>query len=275
MTRSILITGCSSGIGLASAHYLAARHWHVIASCRKGADVARLRDLGFDAVQLDYADPTSVAGGLEAALALTGGRLDALFNNGAYALPGAVEDLPRDGLRAIFETNLFGLHDLTARVIPLMRAQQGGRIVNCSSVLGFVPAPWRGAYVATKYALEGLTDVMRMEMADTPLRISLICPGPINTKIRQNSQGPFERWIAWEGAARAEQYRDTLIPRLYEPPTASRFERSPQTVAGVLHRALTAPRPRARYYVTTPTRVAAILRRVAPRAALERLLRGV
>jgi NAD(P)-dependent dehydrogenase (short-subunit alcohol dehydrogenase family) len=161
---SILITGCSSGIGHHCAHELARRGWQVIASARRPEDVARLEAEGLSAVRLDLDDPASIGAALERTLELTGGRLDALFNNGAYGQPGAVEDLSRDVLRAQLETNLLGWHDLTCRVIPLMRRQGRGRIVQNSSILGFIPLPYRGAYVASKYALEGLTDTLRLEL---------------------------------------------------------------------------------------------------------------
>ncbi|NCO21163.1 MAG: SDR family NAD(P)-dependent oxidoreductase, partial [Rhodobacterales bacterium] len=160
--KSILITGCSSGIGYDAALALHRHGWRVFASCRKPEDCARLHDLGLAAPLIDLDDPDTLSSGLAEVLEATGGTLNALFNNAAFALPGAVEDLPRDGLRAVFETNLFGLHDLTLRVIPVMRAQGHGRIVTCSSVLGLVPMKWRGAYVASKFALEGLTDVLRL-----------------------------------------------------------------------------------------------------------------
>ena len=214
--RSILITGCSSGIGHDAAHGLKARGWRVFATCRQQADCDRLQAEGLESFRLDLADEGSVAGAVDEALARTGGTLDALFNNGAFACPGAVEDLPRGALAEIFETNVFGTHDLTRRVIPVMRAQGHGRIVTCSSVLGLVGARWRGAYVATKFALEGLTDVLRIEMRDTPLKIVLIEPGPIGTKIRQNSIPHFEAWVNWEASPRAERYRASLRPRLYE-----------------------------------------------------------
>lgn len=155
--RSILITGCSSGIGYACAHGMRARGWRVFASCRQQTDCDRLTAEGFDAPRLDYTDEDSIKEALDAVLTATGGTLDALFNNGAFALPGAVEDLPTDALRSIFETNFFGWHTLTRAVIPVMRAQGQGRIIQCSSVLGIVTLPWRGAYNATKFALEGLT----------------------------------------------------------------------------------------------------------------------
>jgi NAD(P)-dependent dehydrogenase (short-subunit alcohol dehydrogenase family) len=212
--RSILITGCSSGIGLDAARGLKARGWRVFATCRQEADCERLRGEGLESFQLDYADEASIAAAVAEVVARTGGTLDALYNNGAFACPGAVEDLPRGALREIFETNLFGYHDLTRRVIPLMRAQGHGRIVNCSSVLGLVGATWRGAYVATKFAMEGLSDVLRIEMRGTGIDIILIEPGPIATKIRANAIPHFEKWVDWQASARSEQYK-TLRGRLY------------------------------------------------------------
>ncbi|MEP5152959.1 SDR family NAD(P)-dependent oxidoreductase, partial [Planktotalea sp.] len=167
MQKSILITGCSSGIGYDAAHGLAKRGWRVFATCRQQKDCDRLNEEGLESFVLDYADEASIETALAECLERTGGTLDALYNNGAYAIPGAVEDLPRAGLRAIFETNLFGYHDLTCRVIPIMRKQGHGRIINCSSVLGLVAAKYRGAYNSTKFAMEGLTDTLRIEMRNT------------------------------------------------------------------------------------------------------------
>ncbi|MCZ4259391.1 SDR family oxidoreductase [Limimaricola sp. G21655-S1] len=266
--RTLLVTGSSSGIGLACARHMRDRGWRVFASCRAEADCARLRAEGFEAPRLDYADPDSVAEGLAAVLEATGGRLDALYNNGAFACPGAVEDLPREALAEIFETNLFGWHDLTRRVIPVMRAQSAGRIVNCSSVLGLVGVKWRGAYVATKFALEGLTDVLRLEMAGTGIHISLIEPGPVTSRIRANSIPHFERWIDWKGSARRAEY-EGLLHRLYAERGPDRFELPPEAVADKLAHALEAKRPRPRYYVTTPTHVSGTLRRLLPTRALD------
>jgi len=267
-SRSVLITGCSSGIGLDAARGLKARGWRVFATCRQEADCALLRAEGLESFPLDLADETSIETAVAEAASRTGGRLDALFNNGAFACPGAVEDLPRGALREIFEVNLFGTHDLTRRVIPMMRAQGGGRIVNCSSVLGIVGARWRGAYVATKFAMEGLTDVLRLEMRGTGVQVILIEPGPIGTMIRQKSIPHFEKWIDWEGSARAEEYR-SLLSRLYESRGPDRFQLPPAAVTAKLVHALESPRPRARYYVTTPTYLAGWLRRLMPTRALD------
>ncbi|WP_371056147.1 SDR family oxidoreductase [Rhodosalinus sp. K401] len=270
--RTILITGCSSGIGYDAAHALAARGWRVFAACRQQRDCTRLAEEGLETVQLDYTDTGSIAAALDAVLGATGGRLDALFNNGAHAMPGAVEDLPTDALRAVFEANFFGWHELTRRVIPAMRAQGHGRIVQCSSVLGLVVAPWRGAYNATKFALEGLTDTLRIEMRGTGIHVVLIEPGPVTSRIRQNAIPHFERWVDWEASPRAAQYRATLLKRLYQTRGPDRFELPPSAVTRKLIHALESPKPAPRYHVTTPTHIAAALRRALPTRALDRLL---
>lgn len=267
-TRSILITGCSSGIGADAALGLRARGWRVFAACRKEEDCARLRAEGFESPRLDYADPASIRSALAEVLEATGGTLDALFNNGAHALPGAVEDLPTDGLRAIFEANLFGWHELTQQVIPVMRRQGHGRIVNCSSVLGLVGARWRGAYCATKFALEGLTEVLRLEMQGTGIHVSLIEPGPIASRLRQNAIPHFERWIDWKSSARAAEYQ-SVLHRLYGPSRRDRFELPPQAVTERLLQALESPRPAPRYFVTAPTHAVGAMRRLLPARAVE------
>lgn len=269
--KSILITGSSSGIGLDAARGLREAGWRVFASCRKAEDCARLNAEGFESPRIDYTEPDSIVNGLAETLEATGGTLDALYNNGAYACPGAVEDLPTGALREIFETNVFGGHELTRLVIPVMRAQGHGRIINCSSVLGFVPMRWRGAYVATKYALEGLTDVLRIEMSDTPIKVILIEPGPITANIRQNAIPHFEKWVDWQSSARAEQYTE-LRSRLYEDSGPDRFELPPSAVTKKILHALTAARPKPRYYVTKPTYLMGFLRRVLPTRMLDAVI---
>lgn len=266
--KTVLLTGCSSGIGRDAVDYLAGRGWRVLATCRAASDAAALREAGLESFTLDLGCEDSVAEGVEHALSL--GPVHAVVNNGAYALPGAVEDLPRAALREIFETNLFGTHDLTRRLIPHFRANGEGRIVNISSVLGLMGIPWRGAYAATKFALEGLTDILRLEMADTPIKVVLIEPGPIATRIRLNSIPHFERWINWENSPRAEQYRDTLLKRLYEPAARKdRFELSPRAVSEKIALALESRAPRPRYYVTYPTHIAGFGRRILSTRALD------
>lgn len=269
---TILITGCSSGLGYDAAHGLRARGWRVFASCRKAEDCARLMSEGFESPLIDYADSNTIYNGLAEILEKTGGTLDAVYNNGAFACPGAVEDLPRGALRDIFETNLFGVHELTQAVIPVMRNQGHGRIINCSSVLGLVGMKWRGAYVSTKFALEGLTDVLRIEMARTPLHIILLEPGPITSKIRENSIPHFERWIDIKNSARADQY-EKLRGRLYEDTGPDRFELPASATTKKLVHALESKRPKPRYYVTTPTYLMGTLRRILPTRALDWVIR--
>ncbi len=270
--RTILITGCSSGIGLDAARTLQARGWRVFATCRRPQDCAARAAEGLESWPLDLADAASVAAGAAEALARTSGRLDALFNNGAYAIPGAVEDLSRDALRAIFETNVFGQIDLTNRVLPAMRARGAGRVVMNTSVLGFVALPWRGAYVATKFALEGVTDALRLELRGSGVAVVLIEPGPIATAFRANAVPQFERWIDWRASAHAGAYERTLMRRLYAPATKKdRFELPPAAVTAKLIRALETSNPPPRYFVTTPTYLMGALKRLAPTRWLDAL----
>lgn len=273
--RTILITGCSSGIGHVCAHGLKARGWHVIASCRKPEDVARLREEGLESVLIDYEDDASIHSGFDEALVLTGGRLDVLFNNGAYGIPGMAEDLPTDALRQIFEANFFGWHTLTRRAIPVMREQGNGRIVQCSSVLGFAALKSRAAYTSTKFALEGLTDTMRMELYGSGIEVSLIEPGPITTKIRENAVPHYEKWIkpAAESSFWRDFYRDTMEPRLYGEYTVDRFELGSEAVLKKLVHAIESPRPRPRYYITTPTYIVGWMKRLLPTRWSDAVLR--
>lgn len=270
--KTILITGCSSGIGYDAAHHLKAHGWRVFATCRREEDCARLITEGLESFRLDYTDTGSISAAVAEVTARTGGTLDALFNNGAYAIPGALEDLPTDALRAIFETNLFGYHELTRQVLPIMRAQGHGRVLNCSSVLGYVTLKWRGAYNSTKFAMEGLSDTLRLEMRDTNIKVILIEPGPITSDIRKNSIPHFETWINWEGSPRAAQYRATLRPRLYDKSGPDRFELPASAVSSEVLKALQAPRPKARYRITRPARVMWYAKRMLSTASLDWLL---
>lgn len=269
--RSILITGCSTGIGLDAARSLRSRGWRVFATCRQEADCARLRAEGFESFVLDYRDEPGMKAAVAEVVQRTGGTLDALFNNGAYGLPGAVEDVPRAGLRETFEVNLFGYHDLICQVIPLMRAQGHGRIINCSSVLGLVGLKLRGAYVATKFAMEGLTDCLRIEMQGTGIAVILIEPGPITSQFRANAARQFERWIDEKASVRTAEY--AALRQRFETQTGpDRFELPASAVTAALIRALEAQHPKARYFVTTPTYLMDFARRFLPTSLLDRLL---
>lgn len=271
--RVVLITGCSSGIGYAAAHALRGRDWWVFPTARKEADVERLRAEGFECHRLDYEDESSIAAAVAAILERTGGRIDALFNNGAYAIPGALEDIPTGAMRELFEANFIGWHDLTRRVLPAMRKAGRGRIVQCSSILGFIAMPYRGAYNASKFALEGYSDTLRLELAGTGIHVSLIEPGPIATRFTENAMANFHRVIG-EAGMEASPYRRVYERRLKrmaggEP---SPFKLPPEAVVKELIHALEAPRPRARYRVTTPTKVMALARRLLSTRALDRML---
>lgn len=271
--KSILITGCSSGIGYDCAHGLAKRGWRVFATCRRPEDCARLGHEGLESFVLDYDDEASIGTALDEALSRTGGTLDALFNNGAYGIPGLLEDMPRDALRAIFETNFFGQHDLTRRVVPVMRAQGHGRILMNSSILGFAALQWRGAYNATKFAMEGWADTLRMELAPSNIQVILIEPGPVTSDIRKKSIPHFEKWIDWQTSARKDHYESRLKPRLYDDSgTPDRFELPASAVTRAVHDAITLANPRPRYRITTPTKLAAGLKRMLSTRMMDRVL---
>lgn len=270
--KSILITGCSSGIGYCCAIGMRDAGWRVFASCRKQEDCDRLIAEGFESPLIDYSNAETIHSGLAEVLDATGGTLYALFNNGAFGTPGAVEDLPTDALRAIFEANFFGWHELTRAVLPVMRAQNYGRIIQNSSVLGFVTLPWRGAYNSTKFALEGLTDTLRVEMRDTNIHVVLIEPGPVTSKIRENSIPHFERWIDWKASTRRTMYEERLRKRLYESNGPDLFELPPEAVLKKLRHACESYNPKPRYYVTTPTHMMGLFRRILPTRALDWVL---
>lgn len=269
--KNILITGCSSGIGYSAAKALQERGYRVVATARRGEDVARLKASGFDALPLDLDDSDSIAAAVEQTLVLCGGRLYALFNNGAYGQPGAVEDLSREALRKQFETNLFGWHELTCRVIPVMRAQGEGRIIQNSSILGIMALPYRGAYVASKFALEGLSDALRLELADSGIRVSLIEPGPIVSRFRANALIKWRENIDVERSAHKERYR-AVLARLETDGPALPFTLPPEAVLKKVFHALESPRPKPRYHVTIPTHLFALLRRLLSNRAMDRTL---
>jgi NAD(P)-dependent dehydrogenase (short-subunit alcohol dehydrogenase family) len=270
--KSVLITGCSSGIGRCVAFGLQRRGYRVFASARKPADVESLRGEGLECLQLDLDDPASIAAAVERVSDATSGQIYALFNNGAYGQPGAVEDLTREVLRAQLETNLLGWHDLTRRLLPLMRRQGAGRIIQNSSVLGLVAMPYRGAYNCSKYALEGLTDTLRLELSGSGIHVSLIEPGPIQSRFRANAMRMWQRNVDAENSAHRAQYQ-AMRARLEKEGPAAPFTLPPEAVLKRVIHALESPRPKPRYYVTTPTYLFAFLRRVLPTRALDTLLR--
>jgi len=268
---AIIVTGCSSGIGAHCARALKADGWRVFATVRREEDRAGLEADGIETLLMDYTKPETIAALVETVLVRTGGRLDALFNNGAYGQAGAVEDLPVEALREQFETNVFGWHDLTRRVIPVMRRQGHGRIVQCSSILGIVPYRWRGAYNASKFALEGLSLTLRMELAGSGIHVSLIEPGPIASRFTANALTHIERVIDLENSVHAEEYRRQLR-RLRGESKPARGKLGPEAVYAVLRHALTAKSPRPHYVVTTPARQGALLKKLLPAALFYRII---
>jgi NAD(P)-dependent dehydrogenase (short-subunit alcohol dehydrogenase family) len=268
---AILVTGCSSGIGLCVAQGLHRRGYQVFATARKADDLERLRDEGLEALYLDLDDPESIDGAVEALLQRTDGKLYGLFNNGAYGQPGAVEDLTRATLRAQFETNLFGWLELTNRIIPVMRRQGAGRIIQNSSVLGLITLPYRGAYASSKFALEGLTDTLRLELRGSGVHVALIEPGPITSRFRHNAMLRFRDNIDAARSVHRERYAN-MVARLEKPGPAAPFTLPPEAVLKKVIHALESPRPRVRYYVTFPTYLFATLRRLLPHRALDWVL---
>ena len=272
--KTILITGCSSGIGYVSAQQLKARGHRVIASARKAEDVKRLRLEGFNVVQLDLADSASVRQGFAEALQLADGCIDVLFNNGAFGQPGAVEDLTREVLQFQFETNFFGWHELTNLVIPLMRKQGSGRIIYNSSVLGLVAMRFRGAYNASKFAVEGLADTLRLELRGSGIHVSLIEPGPILTNFRQNSFDLYKANIDTANSTHKDTYR-AMEERLQKEGAAVPFTLPAEAVAAKVIHAVESQRPKIRYFVTFPTYLFGFLKRILPASWLDDILRRV
>jgi len=269
--KSILITGCSTGIGYCVANGLKSRGYRVFATARKTEDVNKLQAQGFESLQLDLEDSNSINSAVKNILEKTGGSLDALFNNGAYGLAGAVEDLSREALRVQFETNVFGWIELTNLIIPVMRAQGHGRIIQNSSVLGFAAMPYRGAYNASKFAIEGISDTLRQELVDTNIQISLIEPGPIISQFRANAFKAFEKFIDADNSVHKRQY-DSLIARLNKEGPAAPFTLGPEAVLEKVIHALESRRPKIRYYVTFPTYLFAYLKRVLSYRMMDRIL---
>ncbi|QEP44064.1 SDR family NAD(P)-dependent oxidoreductase [Ectothiorhodospiraceae bacterium BW-2] len=273
-SQVVVITGCSSGIGLATAQLLHERGHQVFATARRADDVVRLQQQGWASLLLDLDDSASISSALQQIVQYSGGRIDVLFNNGAYGQPGAVEDLPREVLQQQFQTNLFGTHELTRQVIPLMRQQGYGRIIFNSSVLGLIALPFRGAYNASKYALEGLADTLRLELYGSGIEVSLIEPGPIESRFRANSYAAWQRTIAGAPSHFTPAYTG-MIQRLTKEGAAAPFTLPAEAVARKVVHAVESRRPKARYFVTFPTWLFGLLRRLLTTRQLDWVLRRV
>lgn len=271
-TKTILITGCSSGIGLNAATRLKARNYRVFATARKSEDVAKLAAMGLESIQMDVDDTNSIKTALNEVLKKTGGTLDALFNNAGFVQAGAVEDLSRDAMRKQFETNVFGPMELTNLVLPIMRKQGYGRIIQNTSILGIVAMPYRGAYNASKFALEGFTDTLRQELHGTQIFVSAIVPGPIHSDLRQKALQHYQENLAKKDSVHRDIYNKMENQFFKLTASKDRFAQAPDAVADQLIRALESKKPKAHYYVTKTAHLFAFLRRVLPDCVLDALM---
>lgn len=267
----VFITGASSGIGYYCAIALKNEGYNVIASCRRQEDVEHLKKEGIACIQMDLADSASIQRAVKEFFTLSDGKIYALFNNGAYGQPGAVEDLTRDTLRKQFETNVFGWCELTNLLLPTMVAQGYGRIIQNSSVLGFAAMPFRGAYVGSKFAIEGISDTLRLELKGTGVFVSLIQPGPIRSLFRKNALQALRENVDIQNSRHASHY-EAAISRLSKSGDAVRFTLNPDAVCKKLIHALESKSPKTRYTVTVPTHALAFLKRIVSDKLLDRIL---
>ena len=270
--KTVLITGCSTGIGASSARLLKERGWTVIPTARKEADLERLRDEGFDPIEMDMADSESVARGAEEVLRRTEGRLGGLVNNAGFGQSGAVEDVKREHLLYQFEVNVFGLQDLTNRLLPAMRKQGAGRIVHVSSVVGRVSIPFLGCYSASKFAVEALADAQRVELYGSGVGVILIEPGPIITEFRRTAAQRAEETLDLEKSGKSQFYIEQIQKRLDHQKKANLINKEPEAVAIKIVRALESSRPKRRYAITIPAHLGAFMRRFAPDALVDFVL---
>ena len=271
-TKNILITGCSSGIGKNVAITLHNKGWRVFATCRSKTDCTFFTKLGIESFPLDLLKEESINCAVSLVKQKTKSQLDVLFNNGAYAIPGAIQDIPRSAMREIFEVNVFGQIDLINRCIPLMMSSDYPKIINCSSVLGFISLPYRGLYSATKYSIEALTDALRRENYDSKIKFVLIQPGPINTDIKKKSIKHFEKWIDWKKSIHQKTYENKVIKRLYDnnyKDSFNSYELQPDEVTKILINVLNSKKPKARYKITIQTKIAQIMIKLLPTNTLD------
>ena len=275
-TKNILITGCSSGIGKNVAITLHNKGWRVFATCRSKTDCTFFTKLGIESFPLDLLKEESINCAVNLVKEKTKSQLDVLFNNGAYAIPGAIQDIPRSAMREIFEVNVFGQIDLIKRCIPLMMNSDYPKVINCSSVLGFISLPYRGLYSATKYSIEALTDALRRENYDSKIKFVLIQPGPINTDIKKKSVKHFEKWIDWKKSIHKKTYENKVIKRLddynYKDSFYS-YELQPDEVTKILINVLNSKKPKARYKITIQTKIAQIMTKLLPTNTLDWLFK--
>jgi len=262
--RRVVVTGCSSGIGLATALLLRQRNWIVVPTARKDADLDRLFARGFEPVRLDLAESASVQAAADVVLARWQGGIGAIVNNAGVGQPGVIEDLSREAMRYQFEVNVLGLQELTNRFIPVFRAQGYGRIVNVSSVLGRVSLPCMGIYSASKFAVEAVSHALRVELRGSGIAVSLVEPGPIATAFSANAVKLGAQHLQPESSVFRETYGRWLFHPERRAGREDTFRKPPEAVAQAIHHALTSPRPRTRYKVTLPAYAGAFAARFAP-----------
>ena len=272
--KTCLITGCSSGIGLCAAITLHQRGYKVVATVRQDSDKAALEEQGIHTIIMDLADENSVSAGFQQALNYLSHQLDGLFNNAAFGQPGAVEDLSRTALTEQFETNVFGTQQLTNLAIAHMRQQGYGRIIYNSSVLGLIALAYRGAYNASKYAIEGLADTLRIELHGSDIHVSLIEPGPISSRFRDNAYAKYMQHINKAQSTHRQTY-EAMEARLKKKGPAAPFTLPADAVVKKCIHALEAKKPKRRYYVTFPTYLFAYSKRLLPTGVLDWMCRKV
>ncbi len=272
--RSVLVTGCSSGIGRATAELLRSTGWTVFPTARKVADLDALRQAGFDAIKLDVSSSESIAVAVERVLVKSDGMLGAVVNNAGFGMPGAIEDLTRDAMRYQFEVNLFGLQELTNKLIPVFRKQGYGRIVNISSVVGRLSLPFMGIYSASKFALEAVSDALRVELSQDRISVSLVEPGPIRTSFSTNCAGQGEEKLDADGSKFGAAYKQYFAKRRNGGMGEDRFRLPPEAVAEKILHALESPHPKIRYCVTLPAYFGSWAARFVPAKIIDRLMIG-
>jgi short-subunit dehydrogenase len=272
--RNVLVTGCSSGIGYCVAKGLRERGYNVFATARKPEDIERLEQEGFKVIPLELSDAESVQDCAYELMLRANNDVYAVFHNGAYGQAGALEDISREVLEKQFAANVFGWHQLTNLLLPLMRNAGQGRIIYNSSVLGIISLPFRGSYNASKYAVEGLADTLRLELHNTDIHVSLIEPGPVISRFRQNSLQSLRSNVDIEASVHRRKYM-AAIRRLEKEGPAAPFTLPPEAVLKKVIHALESERPKARYPVTFPTYLFATLKRILPTRALDKVLRHV
>ena len=272
--QNILITGCSSGIGLQTALTLKENNYKVYASARKEEDVEMLRNLGFETFKIDVRNKEEITQALETIIK-NDIKLDVVFNNAGYGQPGAVEDLSVDTLKEQFDTNFFGLHEVTLQAMKIFRAQGFGKIIQHSSVLGIISLKYRGAYNASKYAIEGITDTLRQEVLGSNIFISTINTGPVTSKFRENALIKFNKNIQIEGSFFEEVYKKELKVRLESNDNNAPFNLPATSVANVVLKIMQTQKPKPRYYVTKATYILGFLKRVLSTSLMDKLLNKI